>query len=88
MARVTDDEVLLLWRALRRFRSGRTALCAPRGHPLMSECPLFAACDRWDGPDDERLALEETEDETERRRSRWPCSRVLDLLGPDTSRIS
>jgi hypothetical protein len=34
------------------------------------------------------LSLEETIEETERRRAAWPCSRLLDLLGPETRRIS
>jgi hypothetical protein len=87
VARVDPDEVLLLWRALRGFRSGRRPACAPRGRPSRSECPLFAGCDRWTGPDDYQLSLDESIEQTERRRSRWPCSRLLDLLGPELTRI-
>jgi hypothetical protein len=48
---------------------------------------LVANCPRWDGPDDYTASLEEDLDATERRRSAWPCSRLLELLGPDTVRI-
>jgi hypothetical protein len=48
----------------------------------------LARCPRWQGPDDRLLSLEETIEETERRRAAWPCSRLLDLLGPETRRIS
>jgi hypothetical protein len=87
MSRVSEDEVLLLWRALRRFRSGKAAACAPRGRPPRSECPLYEGCDRWRGPDDYLLGLDETPEQTERRRASWPCSRVLDLLGPDVTHL-
>ena len=87
VAHVNELEVLLLWRALRRFRSGKSAACAPRGKPLRSECPLFDACDRWSGPDDYALSLEEDSESTERRRASWPCSRLLQLLGPDLHRL-
>ncbi len=87
MPAVNESEVLLLWRALRQFRSGKTPGCAPRGRPSSSSCPLYVACGRWSEPDDYRLSLEETFDETARRRARWPCGRLLDLLGPETSRI-
>jgi hypothetical protein len=82
MARVSDDEVLLLWRALRAFRSGRQPRCRPRGRPARSDCP------RWHGqPDDWAASLEETGGQTERRRASWPCSRLLDLLSPELTRI-
>lgn len=87
MTRVTEDEVLLLWRALHVFRSGRHAACAPHGKPSISACPLYASCDRWAGPDDERLSLDESIEETEARRAAWPCSRLLDGLSPGVSRI-
>jgi hypothetical protein len=87
MPAVSEPEVLLLWRALRQFRSGKVPGCAPRGRPPRSICPLYAGCGRWDEPDDYRLSLEETIEQAERRRARWPCSRLLELLGPDTSRI-
>jgi hypothetical protein len=83
-----DDEVLLLWRALRRFRSGKSAACAPRGKPARSECPLFGQCSRWTGPDDFLLSLEEDTEATERRRASWPCSRLLGLLGPGAHNIA
>jgi hypothetical protein len=88
MSRVSEDEVLLLWRALRAFRSGARPLCAPRGRPRSSECPLYESCPRWRGQPDDRLAsMEETTAETDRRRSSWPCSRLLDLLSPDLTKI-
>jgi hypothetical protein len=88
MARVSDDEVLLLWRALRKFRSGSRPLCAPRGRPPVSGCPLFERCPRWHGqPDDTVASLTETLAETERRQASWPCSRLLDVLTPEVVRI-
>ena len=77
MSRVSGDEVLLLWRALRAFRSGKTPSCAPRGRLPASKCPLYSKFDRWSGPDDYLLSLEETEAQSERRRARWPCNRQL-----------
>jgi len=88
MARVSDNEVLLLWRALRAFRSGRQPPCRPRGRPARSDCPLHDRCPRWQGqPDDWSASLEETVGETERRRASWPCSRLLELLSPELTRI-
>jgi len=88
MSQVSQDEVLLLWRALRTFRSGGRPACAPRGRPRSSECPLYESCPRWRGQPDDRLAsMEETTAQTERRRSTWPCSRLLELLSPDLTRI-
>lgn len=88
MPHVSEDEVLLLWRALRTFRSGGRPACAPHGRPRRSECPLFASCPRWRGQPDDRLAsMAETTAETERRRSSWPCSRLLELLSPELTRI-
>lgn len=88
MSHVSEDEVLLLWRALRTFRSGGRPACAPHGQPRSSSCPLYGGCPRWRGQPDDRLAsMEETTAETERRRSSWPCSRLLDLLSPDLTRI-
>jgi hypothetical protein len=87
MAKVAEEEVLLLWRALSSFRSGKSPGCRPIGSPPRSACPLAARCPRWQGPDDRLLSLEETVEETERRRASWPCSRLLGLLGPDTQRI-
>lgn len=88
MSRVSEDEVLLLWRALRAFRSGSRPSCAPHGRPRSSECPLYDGCPRWRGqPDDRLTSMDETAAETERRRSSWPCSRLLDLLSPDLTRI-
>lgn len=83
MARVSDDEVLLLWRALRAFRTGKTPICSARGKRRPSPCPLYERCPRWSGPDDYQAQLHETVDQTERRRSAWPCSRLLDLLSPE-----
>jgi hypothetical protein len=88
MAQVNDDEVLLLWRALRTFRSGTTADCKPRGRPARSACPLEHDCPRWhSGPDDRLAIFDETLAETEARRAAWPCSRLLDILGPGVTRI-
>jgi len=88
MSQVSEDEVLLLWRALRAFRSGGRPSCAPHGRARTSGCPLYANCPRWHGQPDDRLAsLEETTAQTERRRSSWPCSRLLELLSPDLTRI-
>jgi hypothetical protein len=87
VAKVNDDEVLLLWRALTAFRSGPRPACRARGKPPRSPCPLYAQCPRWDGPDDYLTAMEETSEQTERRRAAWPCSRVADLLSPDLDHI-
>jgi hypothetical protein len=88
VSKVNDDEVLLLWRALRVFRSGSKPPCAPNGRPRRSECPLYEGCPRWRGQPDDRLAsMEETATETERRRASWPCSRLLELLSPDLTSI-
>jgi hypothetical protein len=88
MARVNDDQVLLLWRALRAFRSGGRPRCAPRGRPPTSDCPLYEHCPRWHGqPDDRQATFTETLAETERRQAAWPCSKVLDLLTPDLTTI-
>ena len=77
---VSEEEVLTLWRALLRFRSGSRPSCAPTGRPLRSECPLFSSCPRWQEPDDLELSFHEDFEEDERRRAAWPCSRLLDLL--------
>ena len=88
MSRVSEDEVLLMWRALRAFRSGRRPLCRAHGDPPSSDCPLHDGCPRWRGqPDDWLASLEESAELTERRRSTWPCSRLLDLLSPELKRI-
>jgi hypothetical protein len=88
MARVSDDEVLLLWRALRAFRSGGRPRCAPRGRPVTSDCPLYDRCPRWHGQPDDRIAsFTETSVETECRQAAWPCSMLLDLLTPDLTRL-
>ena len=88
MSRVTEDEVLLLWRALRAFRSGQRPICAARGRPARSRCPLHDNCPRWHGqPDDWQASMDETAEQTEHRRSAWPCSRLLELLSPDLTRI-
>jgi hypothetical protein len=88
MPRVSEDEVLLLWRAVRAFRSGGRPQCAPHGRPRHSDCPLYEDCPRWHGQPDDRLAsLEEALEETERRRSTWPCSRLMDLCSPELTHI-
>jgi hypothetical protein len=89
MAQLSDDDVLLLWRALRAFRSGAKPPCQPRGKPVQSACPLEHACPRWHGDPDDRLAmLEETLAQMQARQARWPCARLMDLLEPGAKRIS
>ena len=67
--------------------AGGVGRCYP-GHPPGSACPLVDACPRWRGqPDDHTAALAETAEQTELRRAGWPCTRLLDLLGPTTRRI-
>jgi hypothetical protein len=87
MTHVSQDEVLLLWRALVRFRSGSRSACAPRGRPQRSNCPLYAQCPRWAERDDQRQTYDETFEQTEQRRASWPCTRLLDALRPDVSYI-
>lgn len=88
MARVSENEVLPLWRALRAFRSGSKPRCAPHERPARSDCPLYEGCQRWRGqPDDWLASLEKSAAETGRRRSTWPCSKLMDLLSPDLTRI-
>jgi hypothetical protein len=66
MARVSDDQVLLLWRALLAFWSGGRPRCAPHGRSLPSDCPLYDPCPRWHGqPDDRLTTFTETPAETE-----------------------
>jgi hypothetical protein len=65
-----------------RRRPARQAI-APRA----ASAALYETCDRWSEPDDYRLSLEETVEQSERRRARWPCSRLLELLGPGISRV-
>jgi hypothetical protein len=77
---VSPEEVLTLWRALLRYRSGGRPACAPRGRPPRSECPMYSFCPRWQQDSDEGLSLYEDFDATERRRASWPCSRLLDVL--------
>lgn len=88
MSQVSEDEVLLLWRSLRAFRSGRRPPCRPQGSPARSPCPLHDSCPRWRGqPDDWAASLDETIAATDLRRGSWPCSRLLELLSPDLTRI-
>lgn len=87
MAKVSEDEVLLLWRALMAFRSGRRPGCAATGRPARSRCPLHAQCPRWEEPEDYYAVMEESLGETERRRAAWPCTRVAALLSPELRRI-
>jgi hypothetical protein len=88
MATVDETEILLYWRALRHFRSGKRPACAPKRGPAVSVCPLFDACPRWHGqPDDYTATLGETIEQTDRRRAGWPCTRLLDLLNPDVRYI-
>ncbi len=87
MAKVSDDEVLLVWRALMTFRSGSRPACRAVGRPPRSPCPLHGQCPRWDGPDDYLAVMEETPEQTQRRRAAWPCTRIADLLSPDLRSI-
>jgi hypothetical protein len=87
MSRVSEDEVLLLWRALMTFRSGPRPACRAKGRPLASPCPLHDHCPRWGGPDDYFAVMEETPEQTELRRSEWPCSRLAGLLSPELRHI-
>ena len=87
MAKVSEDEVLLLWRALVAFRSGPRPACAAKGRPRRSPCPLHDECPRWNGPDDYLAVMEETPEQTERRRAGWPCTRLADLLSPELRHI-
>ena len=87
MAQVSDDDVLLLWRALMNIRSGRRPACRAQGKPPRSLCPLHAACPRWTGPDDFLASMEEPLGDTERRRAAWPCSRLAELLTPEVRHI-
>lgn len=89
MAQVSDDEVLLLWRALREFRSGARPACRPKGRARQSDCPIASHCPRWGSDIDDRLAIfDETLAQTEARRAAWPCSRVMNVLAPGVTRIS
>ena len=87
MAKVSEDEVLLLWRALLAFRSGPRPACGAKGKPRRSPCPLHDECPRWNGPDDYLALVEETPEQTERRRAAWPCTRLADLLSPELRHI-
>jgi hypothetical protein len=87
MAQVSEEEVLLLWRALIAFRSGRRPGCAATGKPPHSRCPLYAQCPRWAGPEDYCAVMDESTEETERRRAAWPCTRIAALLSPELRRI-
>ncbi|MDA8072670.1 MAG: hypothetical protein M0Z82_13980 [Actinomycetota bacterium] len=84
-APVSAEEVLLLWRAVSRFRSPKNPACAPRGRSARSDCPLAGRCPRWQQADDRTSSFDEDLDATERRRASWPCSRLLDLLDPDVA---
>jgi hypothetical protein len=87
MSRVKEDEVLMLWRALMAFRSGPRPACRAKGRPPSSPCPLHDQCPRWEGPDDYYAVMDETPEQTERRRAAWPCSRVANLLSPELTHI-
>ena len=52
-----------------------------------SPCPLHDECPRWNGPDDYLAVMEETPEQTERRRAAWPCTRLADLLSPELRHI-
>jgi len=87
VAKVSEDDVLLLWRALMAFRSGKRPACQATGKPPRSPCPLFPPWPRWDGPVDYYAVMEETPEQTEQRRSAWPCSRLAGLLSPELRHI-
>ena len=56
MAKVSEDEVLLLWRALVAYRSGPRPACRATGKPPRSRCPLHGECPRRRGPGDDYFA--------------------------------
>lgn len=86
MPQVSEDQVLLPWRALPAFRPRARPRCAPHGRPRASDCPLFDGCPRWPGQPGGRLAsFSETIEETER--AACPCSTLLAMLGPDVTTI-
>ena len=87
MAKVSEDEVLLLWRALAAYRSGPRPACRATGRHRRSPCPLHDHCPRWEGPDDYLAVMDETLEQTETRRAAWPCTRLADLLSPELKRI-
>ncbi|MGZ4434437.1 MAG: hypothetical protein ACXVW7_12525 [Trebonia sp.] len=87
MAKVSEDEVLLLWRALVAFRSGPRPACGAKGKPRRSPCPLHDECPRWNGPDDYLAVMEETPEQTEQRRAAWPCTTLAELLSPELRHI-
>jgi hypothetical protein len=87
MAKVSEEEVLLLWRALMAFRSGTRPACRASGTPPRSPCPLHDQCPRWGGRDDYLAIMEEAPEETERRRAAWPCTRIAELLSPELRKI-
>jgi hypothetical protein len=59
MAKVSEDEVLLLWRALVAFRSGRRPACGAKGRPPRSSARCVTSALAGDGPDDYLAVMEE-----------------------------
>lgn len=80
---VAPDEVLLLWRALLHFRSGRDPGCSPTPKGSASRCPLRPTCPRWAEPTGPRPDGGELVDLDQQ--DTWPCARLLDLLDADVS---
>jgi hypothetical protein len=80
---IGSNDVLLLWRALLHFRSGRHPACAPTPKGSTSRCPLFLTCSRWASPPGSRGDSEGFLDLDEQ--DAWACARLLDLLDPDVS---
>ena len=84
---LSETDVLMMFRALHRFRAGRTPICAPKGKPPRSECPFYSKCPRWQTEGGDWVSLDEDFDSAEKRRAAWPCSRVLSLLEPEVNWI-
>lgn len=87
MSKVDSNEVLLLWRALLWFRRGPKPICGIRNAHQDSPCPFFDACPRWNDPENFQVTVDHDTATAERRQRHWPCSRLLELLGPDITRI-
>jgi len=73
-----------------RTHDGLDDWVLPGGTPCEGEG--LAACARrelleWGGPEDYYAVIDETPEETERRRAAWPCTRLAALLSPELRRI-
>jgi len=85
--RLQEEEVLLLWRALLRFRSGREPRCAVQGTPPISQCPIQGACPRWAHGEGEGTSASGSAEDIDDQQDMWPCNRLLDLLDPEVNWI-